>query len=181
MKGKLDISEAFMKILTAGLITMIVASIFFTIYHYNLTLLENKLEREALVVDNVILSSCIAETSGGYPVKGLLSEDKINIEELLNPLKNKNIYCINYDKKIFVRIHDDIDGSLLHEIGDSTILSEPNINTTFQAALNITSEIIPVTLEIFIGGTGTSNPVPSLCKGNYQCDLFGPNLCCCGA
>jgi len=115
---------------------------------------------------------------------------------------------LNYDKKIFVRIHDDIDGSLLHEIGDSTILSEPNINTTFQAALNITSEIIPVTLEIFIGGTGTSNPVPSLpdeticfkagigscidfntchslpgvdCKGNYQCDLFGPNLCCCGA
>lgn len=151
MKGKFDISETFMKILSTGLITMIIASIFFTIYHYHLILLENKIEREALVVGNVILSSCIAETSGGYPVKGLLSEYIItSLAPPPNPLS-----CLNYDKQIFVRIYKDSDGSLLHEIGNSTILSEPNINTTFRAALNRTSEIIPVTLEIFVGGAAS--------------------------
>ena len=161
MIGTLTISETFMKILTTAFVAIVLVAIFFSLNEYNLIFLENKLDRESVVIGNAILSSCIVEnTAAGYPVKGLLSEDKINDEIASNPTRTDNFCLLGYDKRIYVEVYD-ASGTLLYGTGDSSVCQSPpsptcikkvTTNTaTSPAALNRTSEIIQVTLEIFFG------------------------------
>jgi len=137
--GVFDIAGPFVKIIAAAYVALILLSIFFAINRYYLIFLENRRQRETLLIADTILSSCIAENAGGYPAKGLLSEEKINGP---NPLS-----CLSYDKKIYVEIYKN--KNLLYAIGDSTFTSTP-INATLPAALNRTSEIIPVILKVCV-------------------------------
>lgn len=182
MKGDLfDVSGPFVKILETAFLALLLFGIFFAINQYNLIFLENSRDREILVVGDTVLSlSCLTENYGGYPVKALLSEDKINNEIALNPLKNKNINCMNYDKKVYVEIYDK-NGNLLYDIGDSSVCQSTNpckkldttLVTTFSAALKRAAETEVVNLKIFVG-YATTPPAPALCgDAGYHCCADG--------
>jgi hypothetical protein len=159
--GTFDIPEVFIKILSTGLLAFTILAAFFGIQSYHLILLENKMDRESLNIGNAVLSSCIAEVHNGNPVKGLLSEEKINREVLTDPFRRNNIHCLNYNKGIYIEIYDE--NGLSYRIGNSMVCENPypdpnpcekrdtTVYTIFPAALNKTTEIIPVTLKIFVG------------------------------
>ncbi len=160
--GTLSEPEVFLKVITIVYVALVTFGIAFAIQEFNFISLENQLDRETLVIGNTILSTCIAEESSDYPVKALLSEDKINDEIALNPARNKNINCVNFEKSIYIEIYDE-NKALIHGIGDSNICMVPNPFpspceknvqtrfTFFPAALNRTSEIIPVSVKVFVG------------------------------
>jgi hypothetical protein len=150
MKGGIfALSETFLKILSTASVGIVLLAIFFTINQYNLIYMENRVDRETLIVGDAVLSSCIAESSNGYPIKGLLSEEKIR--------NNRNMDCLNYDKAIYIEIYSDT--LLLYGIGNPAACSRINpcqkrsssTSTIFPAALNQTTKIIPVSVTIYLG------------------------------
>jgi hypothetical protein len=165
MKGGIfALSENFMKILETSFLAIVLLSIFIALNQYQLINLENKVDRETLVVGDTVLSSCIAESCcGGSVIRGLLSECKIKGKEASNQLNNQNIDCLNYDKGIYIEIYNE-SNYLLHGFGDSRVCLNRNpfpnscnkksttSYTIFPAAFNLTdSNIIPVTVKIFVG------------------------------
>jgi hypothetical protein len=149
MKGGIfALSETFMKILSTAAVAIVLLAIFFAFNQYNLVYTENRIDRESLVVGDAVLSSCIAESSNGYPIKGLLSEEKIRL--------NRDMSCLRYSKPIYIEIYSSV---LLYGIGDPRPCLRLNpcvkrvdtTSTVFPAALNQTTEIIPVNVTIFIG------------------------------
>jgi hypothetical protein len=161
--GVFSISETFMKILSTAYVGVVFFGIFFAVNQYHIIFVENRMDRETLVAGNTVLSSCIAETRGGYPVKGLLSERIINAKMV----KDRNIDCLNFNKGIYIEIYN-LDSQLLYGIGNSNvcensaaIISSPtplqcNIKgstsfTVFPSALNTTTNIIPVIVNVSIG------------------------------
>jgi len=158
MKGGIfALSETFMKILSTGAVAIVLLSIFFAFNQYNLIYTENRIDRESLVVGDTVLSSCIAENSTGYPIKGFLSEEKIRNERYTaNPSRNRNMDCLKFSKPIYIEIFSD---TLLYGIGNSAacqtidpcVKRPATTSTVFPAALNQTTRIIPVNVTIFIG------------------------------
>jgi len=161
--GVFALSETFMKILTTAYLAITLLAVFFAINRYNLIYMESKIDRETLVVGNTVLSSCIAESSLGYPIKGLLSECKIIAKVASNQQNDRNIDCLNYIKGIYIEIYNETNAPL-YGFGDSRVCNPKNpfptpcnktdttTYTLFPAALNTTtSNIIPVTVKIFVG------------------------------
>jgi hypothetical protein len=149
MKGGIfALSETFMKIISTASVAIVLLAIFFAFNQYSLIYTENRIDRESLVVGDTVLSSCIAESSNGYPIKGLLSEEKIR--------NNRNMDCLRYNKPIYIEIYSDI---LLYGIGNPApclrinpcVKRATTTSTVFPAALNQTTRIIPVNVTIFIG------------------------------
>lgn len=163
MKGStFALSETFMKIITTAYLAIVLLGIWFALNQYHLIFLENRADREALNVGNAVLSSCIAEYSEGYPVKGLLSEEKIKEENVRDPLREENIQCFRYDKEIYIEIYD-TNKKLLYGVGNfgvcdihhafpDCVKKDTTTTTTFPAALyNKTSnKVIPVIVNISI-------------------------------
>ena len=166
MKGStFALSETFMKILTTAYVAIVLLGIYFALNQYHLIFVENRADRETLNIGNAVLSSCIAEYSGGYPVKGLLSEEKIKEENIRDPFRDENIQCLRYDKGIYIEIYDK-SKQLLYGVGNfgvcdqnhafpDCIKKDTTTTTTFPAALyNKTSnKIIPVIVNVSIGVT----------------------------
>jgi len=163
MKGStFALSETFMKILTTAYVAIILLGIYFALNQYHLIFVENRADRETLNVGNAVLSSCIAEYSGGYPVKGLLSEEKIKEENIRDPFRDENIQCLRYDKGIYIEIYNS-NKQLLYGVGNFGVCKQPfpspcikkdtTTTTTFPAALNRTTKIIPVIVNVSIGVT----------------------------
>ena len=162
MKGIFSISQTFMNILITGYIAVVLLGVFFSINQYHLISLENRLEREALIIGDSILTSCLVEESNWFPVKGLFSEYKIEEEETINPSRHMNIHCMNYGKSIYVEIYD-LSGNLLHGIGNSKVCEEAfprpckklstTTNVTFPASLKQNTRVIPVNAKIYLGPT----------------------------
>ena len=150
MKGGIfALSETFMKILSTGSVAIVLLAIFFAFNEYSIIYMENRIDRETLVIGDAVLSSCIAEVSNGYPIKGLLSEDKIRA--------NRNMNCLRFSRPIYIEIYNN---TLLYGIGSSAPCLRTNpcvkrtgtTSTVFPAALNRTTRIIPVNVTVFIGG-----------------------------
>ncbi len=162
MKGStFALSETFMKILTTAYVAIVLLGIYFALNQYHLIFVENRVDREALNIGNAILSSCIAEYSGGYPVKGLLSKEKIEEENERDPFREENIQCLRYDKGIYIEIYD-TSKNILYRVGNfgvcdrhhafpDCIKKDTTTTTTFPAALNITNKVIPVIVNVSIG------------------------------
>lgn len=157
MKGGIfALSETFLKILSTAAVAIVLLAIFFTMNQYNLIYMENRVDRETLIVGDAVLSSCIAESYNGYPIKGLLSEEKIKNELIANPSRNRNMDCLKYNKAIYIEIYSDI---LLYGFGNSAACSRINpcqerastTSTIFPAALNQTTKIIPVNVIVYLG------------------------------
>jgi len=158
MKGGIfALSETFMKILSTASVAIVLLAIFFAFNQYTIIYTENRIDRESLVVGDTVLSGCIAESSNGYPIKALLSEEKIIRERyFLNPFRNKNMDCLKFSKPIYIEIYSD---TLLYGIGNSAVCRtiDPCVkrpattSTVFPATLNQTTRIIPVNVTIFIG------------------------------
>ena len=158
MKGGIfSISETLIKIISVAYVATVILSIFFAINQYHLIFLENRTDRETLIVGNTILSSCIAENSTGYLVKGLLSKNYI--EAYMT--KDRNIDCLVFYKGIYIEIYD-ASNQLLYGIGNSNVcedyqptkpckLRSTSTYTTFPAALNTTTNIIHVLVNITLG------------------------------
>jgi len=161
--GEFSISETFTKILSTAYLAVVLLAIFFTINNYNLVFLENKIDRETLVVGNTILTSCIAEYSGNYPIKALLSENNISSQT-----RNANPNCLKFSKGIYIEIYNET--SFMYGFGNpgvctnrDQLIGRPASDPTrcikkdttgftiFPAALNRTTKIIPVNLTIFVG------------------------------
>ncbi|MFH1229377.1 MAG: hypothetical protein V1678_03055 [Candidatus Aenigmatarchaeota archaeon] len=183
MKGGIfSNTETFMKILSTGYLTVVLLGIFFAINQYHMIFIENKMDRETLNVGNTVLSSCIAENSTGYVVKGLLSEGKLIAKLNANPARDRNIDCLRFYKGIYIEIYN-MNNNLLYGIGDATIcvnyplgattpckLNPANDYTTFPAALNTTSSgIIPVMVNISIGKSGGYSSYSATC-GDGSCN-----------
>ena len=167
MKGStFALSETFMKILTTAYVAIVLLGIFFAITQYHIIFVENRTDRETLNAGNAVLSSCIAESdnSGKYSVKGLLSEEKIKEENLRDPFRSENIPCLRYEKGIYIEIYN-ANKQLLYSAGNSNVCDPANpfpspcdkkltaTTTTFPAALNRTTEVIPVIVNVSIGVT----------------------------
>jgi hypothetical protein len=165
MKGGIfSNTETFMKILSTGYLTVVLLGIFFAINQYHMIFIENKMDRETLNVGNTVLSSCIAENSTGYVVKGLISEGKVIAKLNANPARDRNIDCLKFYKGVYIEIYN-MNNNLLYGIGNSTVCANypmsgsvscieksTNDYTTFPAVLNTTSSgIIPVMVNISIG------------------------------
>jgi hypothetical protein len=180
MKGQIfALSETFVKILSVASLAVVLMAIFFSINQYHLIYLENKADRETLVVGSTVMSSCIAETSNGEPVKGLLSEENIIP---LKDVKNKNIECLKYgissqviggaiipadyvehERGIYIEIYEGSNPKLLYAFGNSGVcqkledatgvcrVKETTTFTVFPAALKRSSGIIPVNVIIYVG------------------------------
>jgi len=156
--GAFTLSESFMKIISTGYVAVVLLAIFFAVNEYNLIYMDNRGDRETLVVGDAVLSSCIAENYNGYAVKGLLSEAKIQQKIIANPSRNSNIDCLNYNKGIFIEVYDE-NNILLQEFGNSTVCTSryPCVTksfVSFPVALNrTTSIIIPVNVFVYLGDT----------------------------
>ena len=158
MKGGIfALSETFIKILTTAAFALVLFAVFFALNNYYLIYVENKADRETLVVGNIVLSSCIAENPNNFTIKGLLSEDKVKLQPT-----NRNLDCLaNLNRPIYIEIYDRT--IRLYGIGDSRacktvppcVKNDTTTFTVFPAALNRSSfgpiPIIPVTVKIFLG------------------------------
>jgi hypothetical protein len=167
MKGGIfDLSEMFLKILSTASVAIILMAIFFTLNQYHIIYMENKADREALVVGNTVLSSCICDTSGGNAVKGLLSEEKVLAEISSNTDKDRNVDCMKYGKGIYIEIYDE--ETLLYGFGNSGVCEvawkdrdvskdyvcrkkTSTLTNDFTAVLNKTTNIIPVKVTVYLG------------------------------
>ncbi|MFH0929450.1 MAG: hypothetical protein V1818_03785 [Candidatus Aenigmatarchaeota archaeon] len=156
MKGAFALSETFIKILSTGVLAIILLAIFLSINNYHLIYAENAIDREALIVGNTVLSSCIAEGyDEGKPIKALLSEEKIVYK--YDSVSESNIDCLEYEKGIYIEIYDE--DSLLYGFGDRHVCKSPS-NTicevdrgmmVFPAALKGAAIVIPVTVNVYVG------------------------------
>ncbi|MBN2202971.1 MAG: hypothetical protein JW700_02210 [Candidatus Aenigmarchaeota archaeon] len=158
MKGGIfALSETFMKIISTAFLAIVLLGIFLALNDYTLIYTQNRMERETLVVGNIVLSSCIAEERNEYPVKGLLSEEKIQQYE---NVKNENIDCLDYSKGIYVMIsrNEEIlysfgNGEVCEDItNDGECIEKPlTYYTDLPASLKRTNDIVPVNVRIFVG------------------------------
>jgi hypothetical protein len=149
MKGGIfTLSEHLMKMLNTAFLSVVLLAVFFAIEQYNLIYVENKIDRETLVVGDTILSAdCIVEVYNNYTIKALFSEQKILLENTKNPRTMTNVTCLNYGKPILIRIYSGF--TLLYEIGNHTA---SKTSTVFPGALKRATEIIPVTVNVTLGG-----------------------------
>ena len=155
-----------MKILSLAAFAVIFLAVFFALNQYNLVYMENRLDREAFVVGNTVLSSCIAENYTGYPIKGLLSDERI--KNIFSSYRYENIDCLNFYKGIYIEIYNETPTNpnyLIYGFGNTTgvctnfipnppipcIKSSTTYTSSFPAALNRTDRIIPVNVTIYVG------------------------------
>jgi len=152
MKGMMKEATLLVKIVSLAYLVLVLLGVYFALTNYQLLLVGNKVDREALAVgDSLLAATCIAETtSEGFGIKGLLSEEKLIDNTLAYQNSINAVPCFNYPKNIYVEINKD--DNLLHTIGDVNILGLDNVyNSTFPASMKTTEgTVIPVRFTVFI-------------------------------
>jgi hypothetical protein len=162
MKGGIfALSENFIKILSTAFLAIVLLAIFIALNQYQLINVENRMDRETLAVGSIVLSSnCLIENFN-YPIKYLLSQEKIDLEISNNPARNQNPSCLVYDKGIYVEVYDETN-AVVRAFGNSGVCNSLDASyrcdkksstayTVFPAAFDTGNGIIPVTVKIFLG------------------------------
>jgi len=150
-KGVFEMTETFLKILTAGYLAVMLLGMFFAINNYYLYFEESEVNRDVLsLTDGMMSASCLVETRDKpmemhYTVKGLLKQSKLETED------SKSQSCVKFGKAFKYDVINSETGSILYTLGDRTVGGEDVNSMLFPAAMNKSNgDVIPVILNVTV-------------------------------
>ncbi len=144
MKGFLELTDTFVKILSLSIAVVAIFIIFIAFNSYNANVYVNKLKREAMNIGEASLGApCLVESNAGKPVKALFSQEKITKEKSGGL---KAISCLKYPKKLMLEIESE-KGSA--QLGDPDI-KEISYGNDFPAAIKMGEDVYPAVLTVYV-------------------------------
>ena len=140
MKGYSKLFVMFLKIMQVGFLVMVIFAAFFSTSEFNIHM---KVAQETrwnwFLGEGILSAECLTATDSlDNPIRGVFDYSK---------LQSKDISCIEFDRKFFLRFEDIHSGYI--EMGDSSIVGDSHLKH-FPAAITDGTDTVPTVVEVYM-------------------------------